>query len=118
MKEKKGIADIEAGYDSELDEGTVVESESLCCGAKHDDTMKTVPELVVKETVAKRGIERLIADEVSPEEDLSAMLAEILAPVYEYSHKQGHTEEEIGEFVDTEVAKYRAERRAPQTSKS
>ena len=43
-----------------------------------------------------------------------ATFAEILAPVHQYSREQGYTEEEIGDFVDAEIADYRAERRARQ----
>ena len=46
----------------------------------------------------------------------SPTLQEILAPVHEYSREQGYTEAEIGEFVDDEVAAYRAERRARKTA--
>ncbi len=39
-----------------------------------------------------------------------ATFAEILAPVHEYSREHGYTEEELDEFVEAEVAAYRAER--------
>jgi hypothetical protein len=47
-----------------------------------------------------------------------ATFAEILAPVHAYSQEQGYTEEEIGAFVDAEVAAYRAERRARQKAQA
>ena len=43
--------------------------------------------------------------------------AEILSPVHAYSREQSFTEEEIGEFVDSEVSAYRRERRAMQKTK-
>ena len=61
------------------------------------------PELVLK---------KLLADHLPPNAEMT--FAEILAPVHEYSRQQGYTDEEIGEFVDAEVAAYRAERRARQ----
>ena len=42
--------------------------------------------------------------------------AEILAPVHAYSHEQGFTEEEIGEFVDSEVSAYRRTARRPENN--
>jgi hypothetical protein len=45
-----------------------------------------------------------------------ATFAEILAPVHAHTHEQGHTDEEVGEFADAEVAAYRAERLAKRQS--
>lgn len=50
-------------------------------------------------------------------QDPEASFADILAPVHEYSREQGYSEEDIGDFVDAEVASYRAERRARRTAK-
>jgi hypothetical protein len=38
--------------------------------------------------------------------------SEILGPVHDFAREQGHTEDEIGRFVDAELKAYRAERRA------
>ena len=52
------------------------------------------------------------------EKDLAATVgesesfADILAPVYAHTRESGATDEEIGDFVDAEIAAYRAERRA------
>lgn len=79
------------------------------------NTTQTNSDPISSETCLKSDLERLLANEVSSEEDLNPVLAEILAPVYKYSDEQGYTEEEIGEFVDSEIAAYRAERRAKRT---
>ena len=43
---------------------------------------------------------------------ISGSFTDILAPVRAYSREMGYTEEEIGSFVDEQMAAYKAERRA------
>ena len=44
--------------------------------------------------------------------ETSGSFTDILAPVHAYSRQMGYTEEEIGAFVDEQIAAYKAERRA------
>ena len=57
-------------------------------------------------------LKKLVTDHLPV--NVGKTFAEILAPVHAYSQAQGYTEEEIGDFVDAEIAAYRTERRAKQ----
>jgi len=59
-------------------------------------------------------LKHLITDHLPENSEMT--FGEILAPAHEYSRNQKDTEEELGVFADTEVAAYRAERRAKQES--
>ena len=81
-----------------------------------DDLLKRLDE-----RVKRRGGDRSASIRELVERGLQAedrTLAEILAPVHAYSRQMGQTEEEIGEFVDEEIAAYRAERRARREKES
>ena len=62
-------------------------------------------------------IRKLIERGLEEEQALHAqmIIAEILSPVHEYSRRMGYTDDELGEFVDTEIEAYRVERRSNRT---
>lgn len=77
---------------------TPTEEARLVAGAKQRGI---APEAFLKRLVTERLLQ-----------SAEMTFAEILAPVHQYSQKQGETDEELGAFADAEVAAYRAERRA------
>ena len=80
------------------------EEAQLMAAAKHEGVEPTA------------FIKKLVTEHLPQSGDQS--FAEILAPVHAYSREQGYSEEEIGAFVDAEVASYRAERRARRSAES